>query len=206
MWRWRRRSWKTDLLFAVLCGSMASGCRTAHGESRGPRPSGSRLRSCPPGRGPTLPSSFTSLRQPPDALGCRRCWPSSPEQSPNAGRNRSAPSTRTQCFPDPDGGRSGRWGALRSEVKEEGLGRAPAPGDMSGAECPGGLISRQRRRTMRHSARQRSIFSGSVTSTANPGSALRSDICPPCACATSLHRYSPSPTPPVDRWRAVSTR
>jgi hypothetical protein len=34
--------------------------------------------------------------------------------------------------------RSGRWGALRSEVKEE-----PKVGDTRGAECPAGMIPRQ---------------------------------------------------------------
>ena len=38
---------------------------------------------------------------------------------------------------------SGRRGALRSEVKEESWAK-PGSGDMNGAECPVGLISRQR--------------------------------------------------------------
>ena len=37
---------------------------------------------------------------------------------------------------------SGRRGALRSEVKEESRVK-PGSGDMNGAECPVGLISRQ---------------------------------------------------------------
>ena len=37
---------------------------------------------------------------------------------------------------------SGRWGALRSEVKEEGRAQ-PGPGDTNGAERPGGPIPRR---------------------------------------------------------------
>ena len=36
--------------------------------------------------------------------------------------------------------RSGRWGALRSDIKEES--RYSGSGDSRGAECPGGLIPR----------------------------------------------------------------
>ena len=47
---------------------------------------------------------------------------------------------------------------------------------------------------------------GRRTVTDRPGSALRMFSCPSCACATRRHRYKPSPTPPVVRWRAVSGR
>jgi len=39
------------------------------------------------------------------------------------------------------GAGSGRWGVLRSEVKEEASAGRSMPGDMSGAERPAGLIS-----------------------------------------------------------------
>jgi hypothetical protein len=42
--------------------------------------------------------------------------------------------------------------------------------------------------------------------TSSPGLALRSCSSPPCACATSRHRYSPRPTPPLSRVRALSGR
>jgi hypothetical protein len=47
---------------------------------------------------------------------------------------------------------------------------------------------------------------GSVTQTSSPGCALRTLKRPPCASATSLHRYSPRPTPPSARERAASGR
>ena len=66
-------------------------------------------------------------------------------------RRHDRPPPRSECrssdpllFEGMEVGRSGRWGALRSEVKEE-AGRSPLPGDMSGAECPAGLITRRRR-------------------------------------------------------------
>jgi len=48
--------------------------------------------------------------------------------------------------------------------------------------------------------------SGQRTSASSPGEALRSVSEPPCDCATSRHRYKPSPTPPALRVRAVSGR
>jgi len=50
-----------------------------------------------------------------------------------------------------DGARSGRRGVVQSEVKEEGW-ASPGPGDMSGAQRPGGLIPRIRSRSHRRPA------------------------------------------------------
>ena len=67
-------------------------------------------------------SSFTSLRRSPDAA---------------LGKQRGL-----FAFKYRDGAGSGGWGAVRSEVKEEGRAQ-PGPGDMSGAQRPIGLISRR---------------------------------------------------------------
>ena len=37
---------------------------------------------------------------------------------------------------------SGRWGVVRSEIKEEGRPFRPGPGDIRGVRHPGGLIPR----------------------------------------------------------------
>ena len=70
-------------------------------------------------------SSFTSLWRAPSVLGNHHRWHAR---------------TENQC-----GIGAGRWGILRSEVKEEGRPKA-GPGDTSTAECPAGTITRQRRR------------------------------------------------------------
>jgi len=64
-------------------------------------------------------SSFTSLRLSPDARGQH---------------HRGSPVAR------PGGDGSGRWGVLRSEVKEEESAGRSIPGDMNGAVRPAGLI------------------------------------------------------------------
>ena len=93
---------------------------------REPRLPGGRLRSCPPERAAPVP---------PPLLRCAGHPPSSPPHP------RGAPPSNTPVVSG-----SGRWGALRSEVKEEGRAQ-PGPGDMSGAERPAGLIPQRYSRT-----------------------------------------------------------
>ena len=87
---------------------------------RKPRSPGGRLRSCPPGwAAPSPPPLLRSAGHPP------------PLAATDGG---------VQAVPRRRSVRSGRWGVLRSEVKEERRAK-PGAGDMSGAARPGGPIS-----------------------------------------------------------------
>ena len=78
-----------------------------------------------------------------------RPWPAaksssfiSLRRSPNAALGKAYGSTAVEWR---DVAGSGRWGALRSEIKEEDRAQ-PGPGDIRGAECPVGLIPTRRSR------------------------------------------------------------
>ena len=120
--------------------------------------------------------------QPGLPLRARVPWPGGAGQGRRADRHRWRPDHHRALRPD------GAGDARRD---------APEGGGDDGAA---GADRRLRR------AAHRGVCSGSPTTASRPGCALRSCSVPPCAWATSRHRYSPSPTPPVRRSRAASAR
>jgi len=119
-----RRWWRQTGHRSGLAGTHRPGAVGRVRAVSQPRAWGGRLRSCPPPKVPGGPWAPPLLR----CVG---------HPMPAAHLLLVAHDARTpRCW------RSGRWGALRSEVKEERRAK-PVAGDMSAAECPAGPITCQ---------------------------------------------------------------
>ncbi len=127
----------------------------------------------------------------------------------------SRPGLRCHALP-PFAAHSRGCRAARGACGGHSVPQVPAGGPRRPVEAGNGAFSGKKRPAPIASRPQAAMFyvatsepfqpGGSVTTTSSPGSALRTVKLPPCACATSLHRYSPKPTPPVARSRAASGR
>jgi len=101
-----------------------------------PRAPGNRLRSCPPG---------LASPAPPPLLRCAGHPP------PSAWNRLGFAALRTAAMLP----RALWWGAVRSEVKEEGRAQ-PDPGDMNAAQCPAAVLALRRS----HGRRSRTTANG----------------------------------------------
>jgi hypothetical protein len=105
----------------AACGPLLSFATDYFDARREPRPPGGQLRSCPPDRAAPVP---------PPLLRC--VAHPTPSAAGRVGLRPRADSTACRIGP---------VGRAAERSKGGGVGRRPAPGDMSAAACPGGPIS-----------------------------------------------------------------